>query len=62
LEEINAQSANYPMCKDEDIDMDGIFDIVCKFKISDVNLVKGTTELDLAGNTEDGNKFLGRDT
>ena len=46
------------MCNDEDIDMDDIFDIVCKFKISDLNLVQGTTELDLTGNTENGNKFF----
>ncbi len=62
LEQIDAQSANHPMCNYEDIDMDGNFDIVCKYKISDLNLVQGTNELDLTGNTENGNKFLGRDT
>ncbi len=60
LEKTDPQSANHPMCNDEDIDMDVIFDIVCKFKTFDLNLVQGTIELNLASNTVNGNNFSGK--
>lgn len=51
--------ANHPLCVDEDVNGDDIFDVVCKFKTSDLILKDGENEVILNGKTYDGQEFVG---
>ena len=54
--------AQKELCSTEDIDLDGFYDLECKFVTIDLNLAEGATEAMVLGTTIDGDDFAGTDS
>ena len=54
--------AQKELCSTEDIDLDGFYDLECKFVTIDLDLAEGATEAMVLGTTIDGDDFIGTDS